>query len=404
MVTLTYVRHIRQIRQMLEEKNMQAKTKKQTTHLVAVDIGFGELKKISNTFPEPTSIPSAVVSGAKPSSSKLFELPTIQDDCLIVTTKDGTFFVGNQAMNIPTSGSKRTQVRDRAHDVSSRVLFQTGIALSVPHEEGEYDVFVVTGLPNDDYDLSIRTNLEQFLNKSFEIEFHLSETRTIKKTINVVGCEILRQPEGSVTYNQFKFDVSKFLVPSDNARTMVGIIDFGHFTTDYALFQEGVIIENDTVNGSTVGVTEVYNKLRRKLTVKFDELGYDYRATDKDLDLAVRTGVISYGGQVHNVEEEVKASAKEVASIIAKAVLDSWGNETNRLELIVVSGGGSIIFSDSLKEEFESRKKQGFESIDAPQFSNVLGFYMYGCIAQTETEDTSVIYKQYVSPVFGETA
>lgn len=381
---------------------MQTKSKKLITpFLVGVDIGFGELKRVSNVFPTPVAIPSAVVPGAKPSSSKLFDMPTITDDCLIVTTEEGTFFVGNQAMHIPTSGSKRTQVRDRASDLVSRVLFQTGIALSVPNDSGEYNVFVVTGLPNDDYDLSIKDNLEEFLNKSFEISFHLSETRTVTKKINIIGVEILRQPEGSVTYNQFNFNIDTFIGPSPNARTMVGIIDFGHFTTDYALFQDGVIIENDTVNGSTVGVTEVYNKLRRKLIVKFDSLGYEYRATDKDLDMAVRTGIVHYMGQNHDVTEEVRESAKEVASSIAKAVLDSWGNETNRLELIIVSGGGSRIFGEFLNEEFKARKKQGFQTLDAPQFSNVLGFYMYGIIAQAEEYSQDVLFNFYVNPVFG---
>lgn len=368
--------------------------------LVGVDIGFGELKRVSNIFPVPNTIPSTVVQVAKPKFSGLFESSVIEDDCLIVTTEEGTFFAGNQAMRIPTSGSKRTQVRDRASDLMSRVLFQTGIALSVPHESGDYNVFVVTGLPNDDYDLSIKDHLQEFLNKSFEITFHLSETHKIIKKINVIGSYILRQPEGAVTYNQFSFDVSKFLIPSPDARTIGGIIDFGHYTTDYALFQEGVIVEEDTVNGSTVGVTEVYNKLRRRLIIKFDGMGYEYQANDKDLDNAVRTGTIHYMGKDHDVSEEVEDSAKEVAKTIAKAVLDVWGNETNRLELIIISGGGSHIFDKFLEEEFKIRKKQGFKTIESPQFSNVLGFFMYGCISLSEEYSTQEIYQEYVSPVF----
>jgi hypothetical protein len=381
----------------------KASAKKQVVslpYLVGVDIGFGELKRVSNVFPTPAAIPSAVVGGAKATSSKLFELHTIEDDSLIVTTEEGTFFVGKHAMNIPTSGSKRTQVRDRATDQSSRVLFQTGIGLSVPHEEGEYNVFVVTGLPNDDYELSAKTNLEEFLNKSFEVTFHLSETRSITKKINVIGAEVLRQPEGSIMFNQFDFDPENFLVGSISARDLVGVIDLGHFTTDYALFQEGVILESDTVNGSTVGVTEMYNKLKRKLVIKFDNLGYEYKATDKDLDIAVRTHKLTYGGQEHDVSDEVNAASQEIAKSIAKSVLDAWGNETNRLELIVLAGGGSHVFSEFLKEEFDSRKKQGFHTIETPQFSNVLGFYMYGCIAQTETLDKPKIYDEYVHPVF----
>lgn len=370
-------------------------------YLVAIDVGFGGTKYISNFTKEARVIPSMVVSGQK-TSSKLFELSTVDEDNLIITTEDGTHFVGNQALNIPTSGSKRTQVRDRASDTMSRVLFKTGIGMALPHKNGEYDVHVVTGLPNDDYDLSIREHLSDFLGKSFTVEFHLSETKSIKKTIHIVHHEILRQPEGAVTYNQFQFDKEQFLIPSSNARNFVGIIDFGHFTTDFALFQDGVIIENDFMNESTVGVTEVYNKLRRKLIVKFDKLGYEYRATDKDLDIAIRTGTIFYMNRDHDVTEEVAASAKEVASTIAKAILDAWGNETNRLEMIIISGGGSHVFSEALSEEFKARKKQGFQFIDTPQFSNVLGFYMYGAIALSDLFIEETIYQHYVEPIFAE--
>lgn len=368
-------------------------------YLVAIDVGFGATKYLSNFTKKTEVFPSMVVSGNK-TSSKLFELGSIEKESLIITTEDGTHFVGNQALNIPTSGSKRTQVRDRSNDVTSRVLFKTGIGMSVPHKDGEYDVYVITGLPNDDYDLSIRDHLADFLGKSFEIEFHLSETVTVKKKINIVGHEILRQPEGSVTYNQFRFDPEHFLVPSSSARNFIGIIDFGHFTTDFALFQEGVIIENDFMNSSTVGVTEVYNKLRRKLIMKFDSLGYEYRATDKDLDIAIRTGKIFYMNKEHDVTEEVEKSAKEVAQSIAKAVLDAWGNETNRLEMIMVAGGGSHLFAEPLNDEFESRKKQGFQFIDTPQFSNVLGYFMYGAIALSEQFSEQTIFYDFVKPVF----
>ncbi|KAF2421667.1 ParM/StbA family protein [Bacillus subtilis] len=377
------------------------KEKVSMPYLVAVDIGFGELKRISSEFPEAIAIPSAVVPGAKPTGNKLINHETIKDESLIVTTSEGTYYVGEHAMNIPTSGSKRTKIRDRASDPMSRVLFQTGIALGVPHETGEYDVAIVTGLPNEDFDLTIKERLEEFLNKSFTVEFHLSANHSITKTINVKSVDIIRQPEGSVTYNQFEFDRDEFLVPSEDAKAIVGIIDFGHFTTDYALFQDGVIIEDDTTNGSTIGVTDAYNKLKRKLIVKFDRMGYEYRAADRDLDKAIRTGFVHYMGEEIDVKAEVELSAEEVASTIAKEVLDAWGNETNRLELIVISGGGSHVFSKFIQTEFEARNKQGFQVLDAPQFSNVLGFYMYGCISLSDTFAEDKVYDNFVTPVFG---
>lgn len=369
--------------------------------LVGIDVGFGETKFISNAKPNLNVIPSTVVEGHK-SSSKLFDLDTINMDSLVVTTEDGTYFVGEQAMYMPNSGSARTQVRNRAKDRMSRVLFHTGIGLSVPDETGVYDVHIVTGVPNDDYGLRVKEDLEEFLLKPFKVEFHLSSTRSITKEIRVVSLEILRQPEGTVTHNQFVFNPETFLAASENSADYLGIIDFGHFTTDYALFQDGVILENDVTNGSTVGVTEVYNKLRKKITKKFDELGLEYRPTDKDLDGAVRTGKVPYMREQFDVEEEVNEAAEDVARVIAKAILDAWGNETNRLQAILVTGGGSHIFKEALQKEFEFRNKQEFTLVDSAQFSNVLGFYMYGAISMTENVDQNEVFHQFVEPVFGE--
>lgn len=387
----------------MTKSKSSTKVKKDVPYLVGIDIGFGEIKRVSSAFPTPVTIPSAVASGARPSSSKLFDHSTIKDSSLVVTTEDGTFFVGEHAMKVPGTGSKRTQVRDRASDPISRVLFHTAIGLSVPHESGEYDVYLVTGLPNDDYDLSIKKRLEEFLNRTFEVDFHLSEEDTITKTINVIGSDIQRQPMGSVTYNQFQFDANGYMnliSMAPTARDYIGVIDLGHFTSDFGLFQNGKFVTEETKYGSTLGVTELYTKLKRKLLVKFDEMGYGYEATDEDLDKAVRTGVVYYMSKEFDVTSEIRQVAKEVASTIAKAVLDSWGNEVNRLQQIIVSGGGSHIFAEFLNEEFTARKKQGFEILDTPQFSNVLGFYMTACMNQAPAISSEVIFSEYVIPVF----
>lgn len=379
---------------------MAVETKTNLPTLVALDVGFGETKGLSVVH-NGYVIPSTVVPG-RTVSSKLFNLSSIDRKKLIVTTEDGTFFVGENAMTKNEGRSNRTQISDRANDVNSRVLFQTGLALGVPDEDGEYDVVVVTGLPNKDYMLSYRDELEKFLSGSFNVTFSLG-SRDITKKINIVDCTILRQPEGSVTFNQFEFDPSLegLLIGSEDAKEFVGVIDIGHFTTDYALFQDGVIIEDDITCGSTVATEEVYNRLRSKLTTKFNEYGYDYTATDKDLDRAVRRKTVWLAGEEHDVSEEVDESAREVARIVAKSVLDAWGNETNRLEQVIVTGGGAHIFSDALLNEFKERKKQGFVVLEKPQLSNVIGFYMFGCLTMTQSYATEDVYKQMVEPIFG---
>ena len=383
-----------------EKAKPKGKSIKKMPYLVGVDIGFGQTKWLSNHTINPQVIPSAILAGARVPENKLFDFDTVDLDHLVVTTEEGTYFAGAQALEVPSSGSKRTQIRDRASDPLSRVLFHNGIGLSLPHEDGKYDVFVVTGLPNTDYDRSIKENLEVFLNRPFSLTYHLSKDRTITKEINVIGVEIMRQPEGAVTYNQFAFDNDYFLTGSEHARQMVAVIDIGHFTTDFALFQKGVFVEDTTYSGSTVAVSEVYRLLEKKLILLFDEFGYSFEASDKDLDNIIRTGEVFYAGKTYDVSKQVEEASREVASIIAKKVLDQWGNETNRLELIILSGGGAYVFSEYLKEEFEKRRQQGFQVIEDPQFSNVLGFYMYGCIALAEKYGTEEVLSQYINHIF----
>jgi hypothetical protein len=376
-------------------------------YLVGLDVGFGETKVVSSANKEIV-FPSAVERGNKSTSGTL-KLDHIDLDSLIVTTDNGTFHVGKQAMKINRmqTVSSRTLIRDRAEDERFRVLFQTAVALSLPDQSGEYDVYIVTGLPNDDYKRRIKDKLEAFITGDFTVEFHLDRERSIKKKVHIVDKSIIRQPEGSIMNNHFAFHPETLMTPTKDFKGRVGVIDIGHYTTDYALFEGGVIIENDDINGSTVATNEMYKKLKRHLSNYFDELGLEYEAPDEDLDIAVRTKKVTFMGE-HDVSRQVEMAAREVAASIAKSVLDTWGQQANRQEAILLTGGGANIFAEYLKEEFEDRRVQNFIVIDNPQLSNVYGFYMHGTLQlldkidpspQPAKESIDFVYEHFVKPV-----
>jgi Actin like proteins N terminal domain/StbA protein len=373
-------------------------------YLVAIDVGFGEIKYISNAKPYMQSIPSLAEIGRVEAANSLSE-GVIDPDKLIVSTEEGTYFVGYQANLVSTETSKRTLVRNRASDNRSRVFFKTGIALALPDEDGEYEVIVPTGLPNADYEKSIKDNLEDFLSSPFEVTFHVGAGKSVTKKIKVKQLDIMRQPEGSVTWNQFMFldkpdpNTGLFFGPGDQVKSRIGVIDFGHVTTDFALFNDGVIGDTE-MSDSSSGVTDAYKRLRKELTRYFDAEGYeDFNATDEDLDAAVKTGHVQYVGRDWKVEEQVTRAAKKVASDIAKDVLDTWGRETNRLEGILVSGGGSNLFAQHVRQVFAERNAQGFEIVESPQFSNVLGFYLRMTINLLRQYQPQEIFENYVAPI-----
>ncbi len=370
--------------------------------LVGVDVGFGGLKFMSNAKPEPNVIPSGVVPGI-PGSRPLLASSEINLNELVVKTEDGTFFVGENALGMPVEEnvSVRTEKRDRAHDEKSRVLFHTGIGLSLPDESGTYEVNIVTGLPNSDYEKAIKESLEDFLKKDFEVSFHLDSENKIEKKVKVKDVIVLRQPEGSVTFNQFLFDKENFLAPSEHRADYLGVIDFGHVSTDYALFRNGVILEDETKNKSTIGVTEVYKMLRRAIELKFSGMGYMFHPSDQDLDNAIKSGSIKYRNTDFDISDEINNVVENRAKPIVSSITTAWGNEANRLELIIATGGGAHVYAEEVRKNFEKENIQDFVILENSQFTNLLGFYMYGVLSLSESEGKDEVFADYVDPVKG---
>jgi hypothetical protein len=383
-------------------------TKQTYPYLAGIDIGFGITKFLSNYVTDGDNFPSTAMSGRAEGASGFSG--RIHKDELLVTIDGETHYVGLQALQVDMGASNRTRDRNRAKDPVSRVLFKTAIAMSVPHEEGEYDVFVVTGVPNEDYDLNIRADLEEFLTGSYEIDFHVGYDRhqkkpiTVRKKINIVGNLVLRQPEGSVTYDSFVFDPVNFIINNVKHKNL-GVIDIGHGTTDAALFINGTIDDRrkDHII-STVATTAVYDALRKLIVAKFDSMGKRIKVTDEDLDQAIRTKEIIHLNKPVPVEEEIKAAVDEVAPIIVKAVLDAWGDEVFRLNAIYLTGGGAHIFDNAIRELLAEKGIDILVSLENPQFANVIGFYMVGALVQSKMIGETAAFEQYVIPVFGANA
>lgn len=369
-------------------------------YLVAVDVGFGGLKYVSSAKPDPQVIPSAVVPGVA-TSRPLLASNEINVNELVVKTEDGTYFVGENALGMPVAEgvSVRTESRNRAQDEISRVLFHTGIGLSLPDESGKYEVVIITGLPNSDYEKKIQDDLEEFLQKDFTVEFYLDRENSIKKEVTVKKVVVLRQPEGTVTYNQFRFDKENFLVASKNRADYIGVIDFGHVSTDFALFRNGIILEDETKNKSTFGVTEVYKRLRRAIELKFSDMGYIFYPSDQDLDEAIETGHIRYRQQSFDVTDEIQNIVRERAVPLTKAITTAWGNESNRLHLIIATGGGAHVYGEEVRKNLEKENIQDFIVMENSRFTNLLGFYMYGVLELAEELGQEKVMTTYVEPV-----
>lgn len=77
-------------------------------------------------------------------------------------------------------------------------------------------------------------------------------------------------------------------------------------------------MEDSITSNSTVAVNDVYKRLRKVLTIKFDKLGYtEYQAEEEDLDNAVLTGKVEYV-EAHDVSEEVGECVKQLLKLLQR--------------------------------------------------------------------------------------
>jgi Tfp pilus assembly PilM family ATPase len=147
----------------------------------------------------------------------------------------------------------------------------------------------------------------------------------------------------------------------------------------------------------------VYERLRTKIQQKLSKDSYGFSPTDEDLDQVVKTKAIKLKQQIHDVSKEVQEAVYEVAQIIVKQVLDSWGNEVNRIDEIVLTGGGAVLFGQTVDHLFQEKKVQTTVVEDNSQMSNVKGFYLHGVIKymKESQEDREQVYRQYVQSLKG---
>lgn len=376
--------------------------------LVVVDVGFGFLKFFSNFKKDLTVMPSTIYTDDRAINGRVFNNKTINLDQLVVEVDGVKSYVGSRALDVLTDKERRTRIHDRANDPMSRILFQTAIALSLPDESGTYDdIRLITGLPNKDLDNSVIVdNLRKFILEPFTIKFYLNEYDFIEKHISVSSVKIIRQPEGTVMFDQFEFtDMTdgRFLL-SNNEDVYVkyaAVLDIGHVTSDFSLVIKGEIDGDDKTSGSTKGVSEVYRKLKKTIPEFLEQQGEGYHQfRDVELDTAIKTGFVHSSRLPYDVKDLIQEAVSDVATNIVSVVFEAWEDELPRLERIIITGGGAELFTEALEREFKMRSTQKFEVIEGAQFANVLGYYMYGVLEEIAINGEEYAYENYVQAVF----
>jgi plasmid segregation protein ParM len=316
---------------------------------VGLDVGYGYTKAMDDK--QVICFPSVISPAVELKFKSWEEHPHPYPDHLAITLEGETFFVGNLALHhgrfaYATLNRLRTQTREY------RLLFLTALALCVQSPEEE--LYVVTGLPVDDYE--DRDLIEDTLSGRFKLMVGRREASFVIRQLTVVP-----QPCGA--YMDLVFRDTLGHVNEQYTQSLVGVMDIGYKTTDFVLVRENQYVEK--LSGSLKkGMSHIYQAAVSKLSAAYRG-NWDLRSAEE----AIQKGMISRLGEQIMVdptlfEPDLAGLAQEIAAWIHQR----W--EDQMLDGLVCGGGGSILLKPHLLKVFP---KMTF--VESPQTVNVQGFY-----------------------------
>ena len=149
-----------------------------------------------------------------------------------------------------------------------------------------------------------------------------------------------------------------------------GAVEIGHYTTDFTLLDKGQEIED--VASSTDGVIGVYTRVKEGLKQN------DYLHDLETIEIAIREKQIKVFGELISVEAIVNPAINEFASMIRERTNNLFKGSAQRMDGIVIAGGGACIpdVSGAIKAQY----KNAFV-MENPRYSVATGLCRLGLLS-----------------------
>lgn len=332
---------------------------------IAVDIGFGFVKAM-NDMGKEVVFPSVMTK--RPETSLRGIVGGSGDDYSIIyweETEEGQknerkLFVGYAGME--NGGTRKWEDKSEFNIEELKVLISTAVGVLNPDNK---QVDVCVGLPMSYY-IQKKDELINIL-ESLKAKVHYDTINGIR-VINFGS--VFCFPQGAGAYYSAILDENGNVKDVGLATTSVGVIDVGYRTTDYLIMgkgRNGVVIK-DFLSGSLEeeGMNKAFQEIERKIS---EEIGKNVGLMEVEKSILWFGSKLDHrSGQFHLLEYEDQAY-KELAERIISQLKIKWGDEADRLSVILVTGGGGETLYPVLKEKFEHAELQ-----TNPSFANCKGY------------------------------
>ncbi len=274
---------------------------------------------------------------------------------MLVNYRGNDYYVGNKAIQQSSTGGNSKFNNDKFKDNSELIKLLAGIELIVENTDEIKIETLALGLPNV-------TNFKKLKKEIIDtytgrkIKYSITGRGERELYIDQVVCF----PQGIGAFYDEILDMEGNYVKKEMLNARYGLIDIGVKTVD-VFVAEGTDVIRDTVFNMQKGVINAFKLVAAKQDVPFSIIQENY-INGKDR--------VYYNGE-HYIKNDCERAFEQLARNIFDEIQINWFEHMNRVEFILLCGGGAV----SLKEYLEDLFSKRIIMIDDPQFSNSRGYY-----------------------------
>ncbi|MCK8825499.1 ParM/StbA family protein [Fuchsiella alkaliacetigena] len=299
----------------------------------------------------------------KPSGENLSTDVSNQDfgiDNMEIEFEGKEYYIGSYAVEQDPMGGEKNFTDDKFKSPSEIVKLLASISLYIEEEEAKIDKLVL-GLNIDSYKKFKDDIVEAFENKTFKFKIG-SNKEEIKLYIDEVMCI----PQGIGAYYDQVLNYDGIAINNDLLDSRYALTDLGGRTID-GFVAKGIEVIRNTDIGVNYGMSDAFREVASELG---DEIPYN---------LIEQTYIkgknkVFWKGRDRSIDVLCKQAFNNLADKIYNQLVNKWDKQLNRVEFIMLCGGGSRYLGDILNDMFNIEVKV----IENPQFSNASGYYKLG--------------------------
>ena len=322
---------------------------------IGLDIGHSSVKASyswQNQAVEQIIFPTLVIPAFRLMDERAAEIAKLD-----TVTFDGEWFVGDtaalQGKLASYSGQDRNWVFSKTHDILvlsalDKIKRQSGYGL--------YGSVVTVGLPAAFYAAQkekLRNRVKEILSAYYGDDLGAS-----------VSVRVQPQPYGPVYLIALDPDGSK--TSRNLQEESWGVVEIGHFTTDYILIIQEQIVEH--ASGSAEGFRGTYERL----IPEFAEHGFS--TAPNDLTQAISLGWVLHYGKRVDVSDMVSRAVNAASEGILSDVQRLFGAYLPKLNGLIIAGGAASVIAPTLHAQYPHTML-----LENPRFAVAEGFRRHSC-------------------------